>query len=435
MKGGGNWLQRHRRELACLGVAVLLAAGTAAAFRLLTGQGDWHRAGMVFPAALAFWGLLAFCLHRVRYAPRLVTRLGLGTLGAAVVLAGAAAAAQLWLAQRGARPQVWLLPPVAAALLLCLAGYGLARHFLAPLEELRTALEDACRQGAGSRMDLNGTARTELYEIGRMFNLFSLRSRTRQNALQAANETYHQLVPAGLLDLLGKSDVTELVPGQTEPLRGDLLVVMPDAARPDAAWLDRMVDTVENGGGAAVGYDLSCQALLAAFDRDRQAADCAGACIGDHAAVAAILRQEAGFGFFGGERGLYPVAQVPGIGRRLAVLALLRGFGARLLYSGGDGDGLRLLGWDDGQPFYEDTTLRPAEWQAGWRKAAPLWTEALTLYRARAFAAAMRRLADVLHILPDEEAARWYLFRCHALRDRPAAYRDLDLLYEGERTP
>lgn len=433
MKGGKNWLQKHRRELACLGLAVVLAVVTAVAFWLLTGRGDWHRAGLVWLAALAVWGLLVFCLDRVLYAPRLTTRLGLGMLGAAVALAGMAAGIQFWLWHRGLPPRIWLLPPAVAVLLLCLAGHGLARRLLAPLEELRTAVEDACRQGAGPQMDLNGTAHTELYEIGRLFNLFSLRSRTRQNALQAANETYRQLVPAGLLDLLGKSDVTELIPGKTEPLRGDLLVVMPDFARPDAVWLDRMVETLEKGG-AVVGYDLSCQALLAAFDQDRRTVECAGDCIRDHAAVAAILRQEAGFGFFGGAQGLYPVARIPGIGRRLAVLAMLRGFGARLLYSGGDGDGLRLLGWDDGQPFYEDTTLRPAEWQAGWRKAAPLWTEALTLYRARAFSAAMRRLADVLHILPDEEAARWYLFRCHALRDRPAAYQDLDLLYEGERT-
>lgn len=433
MKGGENWLQKHRRELMYLGLAVLLALVTVAVFWLVTGRGDWHRAGLVSLAALAVWGVLVFCLHRVLYAPRLATRLGLGMLGAAVALASTAAIIQFWLWQWGALLPIWLLPPLAAILLLCLAGYGLARQLLAPLEELHTAVEDACRQGAGPQMDLNGMACTELYEIGRLFNLFSLRSRTRQNALQAANETYHQLVPASLLGLLGKSDVTELIPGKTEPLQGNLLIVMPDAARPDAAWLDRMVETVEKGG-AVVGYDLSCQALVAAFDRDGQSAECAADCIRDHAAVAAILRQKAGFGFFGGELGLYPVARVPGMGRRLAVLAMLRGFGARMLYSGGDGVGLRLLGWDDGQPFYEDTTLRSAEWQAGWRKAAPLWTEALTLYRARAFTGAMRRLADVLHILPDEEAARWYLFRCHALRDRPAAYQDLDLLYEGERT-
>lgn len=431
MKDAGNRPAKCRRALRYGGMAALLALVTTVVLWLIEGRASWQVTIRGLLAALVVWELLAFCLYRVRHAPRLVSRLTWGTLGAIVLLETPAGIPYIL---DGDLP-LWLLTLTAAGLLLCLTVCGLARYFLAPLEELYTALEDVCARGAGAQMDLNGTARTELYKIGRMFNLFSLCSRTRQNALQAAGDTYRQLVPVGLLDVLGKRDVTELVPGQTEPLQEGLLVLMPDAVPLDGAWLDRMVDTVERCHGAIVGYDLSRQALIAAFEGQPRAADCARTCTDGHNAVAAILRQQAGFGFFGGERGLYPVVQIPGVGRRLAVLALLRGFGARLLYSGGDGDGLRLLGWDDGELFYEDTALRPAEWQAGWRKAAPLWAEALTLYRARAFAAAMRRLTEVLHILPHEEAARWYLFRCHALRECPAAQRDLDLLYEGERIP
>lgn len=426
--------QHPLRPLAYGGAAVLLALGTASARWVLTSEENWCRGAWFFLTALASWGLLAFCLYQIFHGTRLAVRLTLGGLGAGILLLMLAGTAMLWLWFTAQPVWTWLLPPAGAVLGFCLAVFGVTRRSLAPLQKLKSALQEACDLGPGPQVDLEGADKTEFYELGQMFNQFSSNSHVQLNKLQGEGETCRQLVTGPLLGLMNRQSRAGLEPGLTEPLKGSLLVLMPGGADPEADWLNRMMETITGFRGAAVGYDLSRRTLIAAFEQEREAVDCARACVGVPGA-AAVLHQDGKFGFFGGRQSLYPVALIPGIGRRLAALALLRQFGARLLFTGGQGGGLRLLGWDDGQPFYEDTTLRPAHWQADWQKAAPLWTEALALYRARAFGPAMDRLAEILHILPEEEAARWYLFRCHVLCRRPEEERDLDLLWEGGNMP
>lgn len=358
-----------------------------------------------------------------------------GGAAALILLGAAAGAAQVWLWLTAQPVWTWLLPPAGAVFVFCLAAVGLTRRGLDPLQKLQSALREACGQGPGAQVDLEGIAGTEFYEIGWVFNQFSLSSLARLNALQGAGNTCRQLVPDPLLELLGGQDREGLVPGQTETLQGSLLVLMSGGTVPDAGWLGQMVETITSCGGAAVGYDLSRRALIGAFGEEEKAWKCACTCTDAPGCAAAVLHQEGALGFFGGKEVLYPAALIPGMGRRLAVLALLQGFGAKCILAGGPEGKLRLLGWDDGQPYYEDPSFRPAPWQAAWQKAEPLWAEALALYRARAFVPAMDKLARILHIMPQEEAARWYLFRCHALRCRPEEDRDLDLLWEGGRIP
>lgn len=96
---------------------------------------------------------------------------------------------------------------------------------------------------------------------------------------------------------------------------------------------------------------------------------------------------------------------------------------------------MRLLGWDGGTAFYEDTAWRPPDWQSAWRDADALWSQALALYRQRDFVPSMRKFAGVLRVMPEDQAARWYLFRCEALRDTDTGTADTGLLYGRENNP
>ena len=98
--------------------------------------------------------------------------------------------------------------------------------------------------------------------------------------------------------------------------------------------------------------------------------------------------------------------------------------------------GLRLLGWDNGMELYEDPACRPSDWQSRWRETAGTWEKALRLFRERDFPAAMRLFAKVLRRMPEDKAARWYLFRCDTLRDSAAQDGDTGLLFDwGEGRP
>ena len=91
---------------------------------------------------------------------------------------------------------------------------------------------------------------------------------------------------------------------------------------------------------------------------------------------------------------------------------------------------LRLLGWDGETAYYEDPRLRPGSWRSQWELAGPLWAEAMELFREKRFAEAMRKFARVLRLIPEDDAARWYLFRCESLRDTdPAQPLDTGLLF------
>lgn len=93
-------------------------------------------------------------------------------------------------------------------------------------------------------------------------------------------------------------------------------------------------------------------------------------------------------------------------------------FGAVLVLSGAaEQPNLRLLGWDGETNYYEDPTCRPSGWRGQWVQAASVWDEAITLFRQQQFAQSMRRFARFLRLLPEDHAARWYLFRCESLRD------------------
>ena len=86
--------------------------------------------------------------------------------------------------------------------------------------------------------------------------------------------------------------------------------------------------------------------------------------------------------------------------------------------------------------FYEDPACRPSDWQSRWRETAAFWEDALRLFRERDFPAAMRLFAKVLRRIPEDKAARWYLFRCDALRSSQARPSDTELLFDwGEGRP
>ena len=149
--------------------------------------------------------------------------------------------------------------------------------------------------------------------------------------------------------------------------------------------------------------------------------------------MAALLRETVELGVFGGESLLYPLAVSREMRRKQAALARVLDFGALLVETGRAGQtGLRLLGWDHDMELYEDPACRPSDWRSRWRGTAALWEEALRLFRERDFAAAMRLFAKVLRRMPEDQAARWYLFRCDALRGGPARPADTGLLYDWE---
>lgn len=335
-----------------------------------------------------------------------------------------------------------MIPILAACPVLFLALAWMTRRLLRPLDEIQRALEEFYTCGSGGRMVLDGMPRTELYEMGRVFNQLSVQTRVQFNELQSINDAYARLVPDCLLDMLNRQSVTQLAAGDHAPVEGGLMVLIPRNF--SAGWesLDRLAglaaEPVARLGGMLVDYDEGLSALTALFPQADRARACALDCLerleqNGVPAMAAVLAETVELGVFGSGGLLYPIAVFGEMRRKQAVLEQVLDFGALLVESGGAGGAeLRLLGWDGGMEIHEDPACRQPDWQSRWRMAARLWADALELFRERDFSGAMGLFAKVLRVMPEDKAARWYLFRCEALRDGPSRPADTGLLFDWE---
>lgn len=328
---------------------------------------------------------------------------------------------------------------VACPLLFALLIY-ITWRFLRPLGTIRKVLEEFYDCGGGNQMVLDDMPKTELYEVGRVFNQLSLQTRVQLNTLGSINDSYVRLVPDCLLKLLGKGDVLSLSAGECVSVDGALVMFIPGQAVRDAAGLEALVrpaaEQIQAHQGMITDYDEALGALVAIFAQGEQARDCARQSLTAFDAMgsrvmAAVFTERVEFGVFGSEQLMIPLAVSGKLSRRREVLARLNGFGAVLVHNrAAEGKSLRLLGWDDGLPYYEDTTCRPAHWQAQWRDAAAVWAEGMEYFHAADFITAMRRFARVLRTVPGDDAARWYLYRCESLRDRPETAGETGLLFD-----
>lgn len=328
---------------------------------------------------------------------------------------------------------------VACPLLFALLIY-ITWRLLRPLGTIRGALEEFYDRGGGNQMSLNGMPKTELYEVGRVFNQLSLQTRVQFNKLGSINNSYVRLVPDCLLELLGKRDVLSLSAGEYISMDGALVMFLPGQPVRDAAGLEKLVrpaaEQIQTHQGMITDHDEVQGTLTAIFAHEEQAQDCARQSLEAFDAIgsrvmAAVFTERVEFGVFGSEQLIIPLVVSGKLSRRREALARLNGFGAVLVHNrAAEGKSLRLLGWDDGLPYYEDTTCRPAHWQAQWRDAAAVWAEGMECFRAADFTSAMRRFARVLRTVPGDDAARWYLYRCESLRDHPESAGETGLLFD-----
>ena len=340
------------------------------------------------------------------------------------------------------RGSFWLR--MAPALVACPFLFALLMfvtwNLLRPLGVVREALEEFYDTGGGNKMDLTHMPKTELYEVGLVFNQLSQQTKVQFNTLAHINGAYTRLVPDCLYQMLHKEDVLALSPGAYAAVDGALLMLIPYTPARTARTLENLFypasELIAAHNGMIVDYDEGLGAMTALFCDASQALSCAKETLRsyDNAGenvMAAIVRDTVEFGVFGSERLLYPVAVSGSLHRRQEVLSLMLEFGAVLVASGVvDNPNLRLLGWDGETSYYEDPACRPSGWRAQWKQAAPLWNEAIALFQDGEFSWAMRRFARVLRLLPEDVAARWYLFRCEVLRDEDSAQTpDTGLLY------
>lgn len=334
-----------------------------------------------------------------------------------------------------------MVPILAACPFLFAALIFFTRYLLRPLDVIREALEEFYRSGGGNRMDLARIPRTELYQVGQVFNQLSIQTKVQFNTLSTINSSYVRLVPDCLLRMLHKKDVLEVAAGEYAEVDGTLLMLVPETPMRTAALLERMLEPaakhIQSHDGMMIDYDEGLGSVTAIFTSPTQALESARQCLSDYEArgepvMVAVFNESVEIGVFGSEKLLYPVAVSAALHRRQDVLSLLSGFGAVLVCGGEVQTGsLRLLGWDGGADYYEDPACRPGVWQAQWKEAAPLWREAVELFRRQEFAQAMRKFARVLRLMPGDRAARWYLFRCEFLRDHPVEDPDTGLLFDG----
>lgn len=342
------------------------------------------------------------------------------------------------------RSSFWvsMAPILAACPFLFAALIVVTWYLLRPLGVVREAMEEFYETGGGNRMDLGRIPRTELYQVGQVFNQLSLQTRVQFNTLSTINSAYVRLVPDCLLQMLRRKDVLELRAGEYAAVDGALLMLIPESPLRTAQLLEEMAgpaaEHIQSHMGMIIDYDERLGAFTAIFASAEKAGECARRCVSgwdaERKVMAGVFTESVEVGVFGSEKLLYPVMVSAALHRRQEVLSLLSGFGAVLVCSGGDGNRLRLLGWDGEMAYWEDPACRSGPWQAQWKQAAPLWEEAMALFREGRFAQAMRRFARVLRVMPGDQAARWYLFRCEALRDRPEERPDTGLLFDwGER--
>lgn len=335
-----------------------------------------------------------------------------------------------------------LLPILAACPVLFLALVWITLRLLKPLDEIQRVLEEFYTQGSGGQMLLDDMPRTELYEVGRVFNQLSVQTKLQFNELQGINDAYARLVPDCLLDMLHKRSVTQLRAGDHIPVAGGLLLLIPRDFSPSWESLDRLAalsaEPIAQSGGMLVDYDEGLSSLTALFPQADRARACAIECLeqleqNSIPAMAAVFEETVELGVFGCGRLLYPLAVTKEMRRKQAALERVLDFGALLVQTGCAGrTDLRLLGWDGGMELYEDPICHPPDWQSRWRESAGLWKEALRLFREMDFSAAMRIFAKVLRLMPEDRAARWYLFRCELLRDGTHKTPDTGLLFDWE---
>lgn len=238
-------------------------------------------------------------------------------------------------------------------------------------------------EGGGNQVVLDDMPRTELYEIGRVFNQLSMETRRQFDVLSHINGAYARLVPQRLLELLHRRDVLELSPGDCSAIDGALLLLLPAGLPRDGealqAFAASAVWQAGPGGGLFTAYDESTGALTAVFRHAEQAVCCAQKCAagaGQYAALTAVIHEQVTVGVFGSEEQLLPLVFSSGLARRLAVMARLRSFGVVLVHNR-PANGLRLLGRDRDSIYYEDPSYRPADWRGQWRDAAPYWESAM----------------------------------------------------------
>lgn len=334
-----------------------------------------------------------------------------------------------------------MIPILAACPFLFAALILITRRLLRPLDVIRASLEEFYRSGGGNQMDLTRIPRTELYQVGQVFNQLSIQTKVQFNTLSTINSSYVRLVPDCLLRMLQKRDVLEITAGEYAAVDGALLMLVPEIPMRTAALLERMLEPaaehIQSHGGMMTDYDERLGSVTAIFPSAPQALECARQCLSDYEArgepvMAAVLNESVELGVFGSEKLLYPVAVSAAMHRRQDVLSRLSGFDAVLVCSGEVQAGpLRLLGWDGKDDYFEDPACRPGVWQAQWQEAGPLWREAMELFRAQEFAGAMRKFARILRLMPGDSATRWYLFRCESLRDHPEEEPDTGLLFDG----
>ncbi|MDE7262540.1 MAG: hypothetical protein K2N78_10880, partial [Oscillospiraceae bacterium] len=310
-----------------------------------------------------------------------------------------------------------LLPILAACPILFLALVWITLRLLKPLDEIQRVLEEFYTQGSGGQMLLDDMPRTELYEVGRVFNQLSVQTKVQFNELQSINDAYARLVPDCLLGMLHKRSVTQLSAGDHIPVAGGLLILIPRDFSPSWENLDRLAELsaepIAQSGGMLVDYDEGLSSLTALFPQADHARTCAIECLEQLEqncipVMAAVLEETVELGVFGSGRLLYPIAVSKEMRRKQAVLERVLDFGALLVQTGCAGrTDLRLLGWDGGMELYEDPICHPPDWQSRWRESADLWKEALRLFREMDFSAAMRIFAKVLRLMPEDRAARW----------------------------
>jgi len=310
----------------------------------------------------------------------------------------------------------------------------MTRRLLLPLKEIRQWLDSFSR---GSTIPTERMPRTELKKMTELLNDLSVAALTHFNELEASDAAYARLVPNALLNMLGKESIRDLSAGDSVEMRGALLVLLPlrTAENTDgiAAFMEPAARAVEAGGGAVVGRDGALGAVTAVFPAPEKARACAWAYLTGGGDTAGVITGRVELGVFGSEKLLCLITDAPHLARRQRALSLLMSFGAVMVEGGEDAAPSfpRLLGWDDGVAYYEDTSFRDSEWQTCWQEASPHWDKAMEKFQAREFAGAMRDFARVLRILPGTDgAARWYVFRCDSLRGGSKREGDTWLLFD-----
>lgn len=329
-----------------------------------------------------------------------------------------------------------VLLTVAICPLVFLVLVLITLRLLAPLDRIQKAMEQFHSCGGGNQIDLRGISRTELYDISRVFNKLSRDTKVQMNELHQVNRAYSRMVPEHMLRHLGIRSVNALKPGRTVERQTNVLIAAaadPDAGTMTAETISGIVDAVGVRGGFVVDYNEHLNALTALFPTGNDAMACGHDLVEqDLPVLPTVLEEPVSFGVFGGDHLLYPAALTFHMTRRMAAIARIREFGARMIRCGTARTGLRLMGWDGEMEFYEEVEWHSPDWKIVWREAEPHWQYAMDLYRRGSYVFAARMFAKVLQLMPEDTAAKWYLYQCEKLRNMPQDAQHSDLLWDWE---